>query len=71
MTDGLHLTIGQRPAAALASAWTALCGLPATGTWVWLVRSGALEAVAPLGVVLLDVLSGLLGGQGAEVLGHG
>jgi hypothetical protein len=71
MTGVVPLTSGGRPAAALASAWSALCGLPATGTWVWLVRSGALEAAAAAGVVLLDALPGVLGGIGAEVLGHG
>ena len=71
MTGVLTFTGGRRPTAALASARTALCGLPATGTWVWLVRFGALEAVAPLGVVLLDGMSGLVGALGAGMAGHG
>ena len=71
MTSVFPLAGGGRAAAALASAWASLCGLPATGTWVWLVRSGALEAAAPISVVLLDALSGFLGAFGAEVFRHG
>jgi hypothetical protein len=76
----------QRPPAALASAWGALCCLPATHPWLWLVPLGApggfaakiIEmgayapgAAAPLGVVLLDRLPGLLVALGAGALGHG
>lgn len=76
----------QRPPAPLASAWGALCRLSATGPWLWLVRSPAPggfaakiiklgayapEAAAPLRVVLLDRLPGLLVALGAEVVGHG
>ena len=60
---------------AVASAWRALRGLPATDPWLWLVRPGApggyaakiLEmgafapwAAAPLGLVLLDGVPRLL-----------
>jgi hypothetical protein len=71
MTGVVPLLGGSHPGPALASAWSALCGLPATGTWVWLGRSGALEAAAAIGVVLLNALSGLLGTLGAEVFRHG
>lgn len=62
---------GRGPAAALASAWNALCCLSATHPWLWLVRSGAVEAAAPLGLVLLDGLPRLLDAFGAGALGHG
>lgn len=62
---------GRGPAAALASAWNALCYLPATHPWLWLVRPGAVEATAPLGLVLLDGLPRLLDALGAGALGHG
>jgi len=55
----------------MASAWLALCGLPATHPWFWLARTGALESSAPILLVLLDGLSGLLGGSGTGVCGHG
>ena len=55
----------------LASAWQALCGLPATHPWLWLARSGALESTAPVLLVLFDGLSGVLGGTGTGVCGHG
>ena len=35
----IHPHHGRGPAAALASAWNALCCLPATHPWFWLVRS--------------------------------
>jgi hypothetical protein len=58
----------------------------ATSPWLWLIRSPAPggfaakiiemgayapEAAAPLGVVLLDRLPGLLVALGAEVVRHG
>jgi len=61
----------HRSATHLASAWQALCGLPATHPWFWLARSGALESTAPVLLVLLDGLSGILGGSGTGVCGHG
>ena len=57
--------------AALASAWRAVRRLPATGTWLWLVRPGALEAVGVLALVLLERLPGLLVALGAGGLGCG
>ena len=57
--------------APLASAWTSLCSLQATTPWLWLVRPGAVEAAAPLGLVLLDGLPRLLDALGAGALGHG
>lgn len=55
----------------LASALRALRGLPAADAWFWLVRAAACEPAAPLGVVLLHDLSGLLLATGAEVFRHG
>ena len=61
----------------LASAWLALCGLPATHPWFWLVRSApfatapSVEMLPLLFMVLLDGLSGFLGGTGTGVCGHG
>ena len=56
---------------ALASAWNALCCLPATHPWLWLARSGAIEATPALGLVLLDALPRLLVALGAGILRHG
>jgi hypothetical protein len=53
----------------LASAWQALCGLPATHPWFWLVRSPSTETLPLLALVLFDGLSGLLVGTGG--CGHG
>ena len=70
----------------LASALCALRSLSAADAWLWLVRAaapggfaakvikaGALtpEPAAPLGVVLLHHLSGLLLATGPEVFRHG
>ena len=55
----------------LASARCALRRLPATDRWLWLVRSGAFEATAPIGLVLLDRLPELLVAIGAEVFRRG
>lgn len=61
-----------RPSAALASTWNALCSVPATSPWFWLVRSGALDTAPAVGVVLLDGLPRLLDTLGQRwVLGHG
>ena len=59
------------PSASLASAWDALRRLPLSDPWLWLVRPGAIEAAAPLGLVLLDRLPRLLDALGAGALGHG
>ena len=58
-------------ATALASAWNALCGLPATHPWFWLARSSSPETLPLLALVLFDGLSGLLGGSGTGVCDHG
>ncbi len=72
MTHDLHHHhLIRGPAAALASAWKALCCLPATQLWLWLVPSGALEAAPPFGLVLLDVLPRLLDAFGAGACGNG
>jgi len=70
----------------LASALRALRSLPAADAWLWLVRAAAsggiaakiiktgafaLEPAAPLAVVLLHHLSGLLLATGTEVFRHG
>ena len=67
----LHPRYGRGPAAALASAWNALCCLPATHPWFWLVRSAPVEAAPALGLVLLDALPVLLDALGAGALRHG
>jgi len=64
-----HLIL--RPSAPLASAWDALRRLSLSDPWLWLVRPGAIEAAAPLGLVLLDRLPRLLDALGAGALGHG
>jgi len=69
--DHQHPHHGRGPAAAVASAWNTLCCLPATQPWFWLVRSGQVEAAPPFGLVLLDVLPGILDAFGTGVLGHG
>ena len=84
--DRLYPHHGRGPAAALASAWDALCCLPATHPWFWLVRSAppggfaakiiemcasAHEATPAIGLVLLDALPVLLDALGAGALGHG
>ena len=58
-------------AQALAPAWDALCCLPATHPWFWLVRSAPVEAAPAIGLVLLDVLPKLLDAFGAGACGHG
>ena len=69
--DIQHPHPGRAAAAALASAWKALCCLPATHPWLWLARPGALETAPALGLVLLDGLPRLLDVLGAGALGHG
>ena len=67
----IHPHHGRGPAAALASAWNALCCLSATHPWFWLVRSAPVEATPALGLVLLDTLPKLLVALGAGILRHG
>ncbi len=69
--DFHHHHHGWGTAAAMASAWNALCCLPATQPWLWLVRSAPLEAAPAIGVVLLDALPVLLDAFGAGACGHG
>lgn len=68
---GLVSDVSASATEAVASAWRAVRGLPATDPWFWLVRPGALEAAAPLGLVLLDGVPRLLVALGAEVIGRG
>ena len=69
--ESQHPNVRRSAPNALASAWNALCCLLATHPWLWLVRSGAIEATPALGLVLLDVLPKLLVALGAGVLSHG
>lgn len=62
---------GRGAAAALASAWNALCCLPTTHAWFWLARSGPVEAAPAIGLVLLDALPRLLDAFGAGAFCHG
>jgi hypothetical protein len=62
---------GRGAAASLASAWHALCCLPATHAWFWLARSTPVEATPAIGLVLLDALPGLLDAFGAGAICHG
>ncbi len=67
----IHPHHRRGPAAALASAWNALCCLPETHPWFWLVRSAPVEAAPAVGLVLLDALPVLLGALGAGAFRHG
>jgi hypothetical protein len=71
MTQRIVSDVRASATEALASAWRALRGLPATDPWFWLVRPGAVEAAAPVGLVLLDGVPRLLVALGQEVIGHG
>ena len=62
---------GRGAAASLASAWNALCCLPATHAWFWLARSGPVEAAPAIGLVLFDALPRLLDAFGAGAFCHG
>jgi len=61
----------QRSLPMLASTLRALRRLPATDTWLWLAGAGSCEPAAPVGLVLLHHLSGLLLATGTEIVGHG
>jgi hypothetical protein len=50
---------------------TALRRLFPPGAWLWLVRPGAAEEAAALGLLLLHRLPGLLVALGGEVVRHG
>ena len=69
--DSQHPNVRRSAPDALASAWNALCCLLTTHPWLWLARSGVVEATPALGLVLLDVLPKLLVALGAGVLSHG
>ena len=72
MADQLHdVDASLDPRAALAPARDPLRRLLATGAWLWLVRPGAVEATAPLGLVLLDGLPRFLDALGAGAFRHG
>lgn len=71
MIPDAFLYLFTTAAEALAPAWNAVRGLPAAEPWLWLVRSGALEPAAAIGLVLLDGLPGLLVAVGWEVLRRG
>ena len=62
---------GRGSAASLASAWHALCCLPANHAWFWLARSGPIETAPAIGLVLLDALPRLLDAFGAGAFCHG
>ena len=62
---------GRGSAASLASAWNALCCLPATHAWFWLARSTSVDAAPAIGLVLLDALPRLLDAFGAGAVCHG
>ena len=69
--ESQHPNVRRSAPNALASAWNALCCLLATHPWLWLARSGAIEASPAVGLVLLDALPKLLVALGAGVLSHG
>ncbi|BDW86462.1 hypothetical protein MACH21_26390 [Roseicyclus marinus] len=58
-------------AQALAPAWDALCCLPATHPWFWLVRSGPFDTAPAIGLVLLNAVSVLLDALGPGAFRHG
>ena len=62
---------GRGAASSLASAWNALCCLPATYAWFWLARSGSFETTPAIGLVLLDALPRLMDAFGAGAFCHG
>ncbi len=70
MTDG-KFPHHNGPTASVASAWNALCCLPATHAWFWLARSGSVETAPAIGLVLLDALPKLLDAFGAGAFCHG
>ena len=62
---------GRGAASSLASAWNALCCLPATHAGFWLARSTQIEAAPAIGLVLLDALPRLVDAFGAGAFCHG
>ena len=69
--DSNHSHVCRSAPDALASAISALRGLPFSDIWPRLVGSGAIEASPAFGLVLLDVLPKLLVALGAGILRHG
>ena len=69
--DSNHSHVRRSAPNALASAFSALRGLPFSDAWLRLVGSGALEASPAVSLVLLDVLPRLLVALGAGILRHG
>ena len=69
--ESQHPNVRRSAPNALASAWNALCCLLATHPWLWLARSGVIEASPAVSLVLLDVLPKLLVALGAGILRHG
>ena len=66
-----HSPVRRSAPHTLASAISALRGLPFSDAWFRLVGSGAIEATPAVGLVLLDVLPKLLVALGAGILSHG
>ena len=60
-----------RPSSPLTSTWKTLRRLSASGPWLWLVRSGALETAPADSLVLFDDLPRLVDALGREVINHG
>ena len=69
--DSNHLHDRRSAPDALASAISALRGLPFSDAWLWLARSGAIEASPAVGLVLFDALPKLLVALGAGILRNG
>ena len=69
--DSNHSHVCRSAPDALATAWNALCCLLATHPWLWLARSGAIEASPAVSLVLLDVLPKLPVALGAGIFSHG
>jgi hypothetical protein len=61
----------RRAAQSLASARKALCCLPATHPWFWLVRPGPFDTASAFGLVLLNAVSVLLDALGPGAFHHG
>ena len=69
--ESQHPNVRRSAPDALASAVSALRSLPFSDVWLWLARSGAIEASPALGLVLLDVLPKLLVALRAGDFSHG
>ena len=69
--DSNHSHVRRSAPDALASAISALRGVPCSDAWLRLVGSGAIEASPTVSLVLLDVLPKFLVALGAGILRHG